>query len=181
METLLINHCAPVLAGLKTGNLFNYKTDIKSVLRECKKIENTLFKYGVSLEIIKSSDEYSLIYVYRKHSLENDVQNPLAARILKERGYKNFTSDGLIKHLKQRIKDCVCFPHEIGLFLSYPPEDVKGFIENRGYDFKLCGYWKVYCNEENALKKFALYRNCTNMYVKLFKGGKKFEDLIVAV
>ncbi len=24
------------------------------------------------------------------------------------------------------------FPHEVGLFLSYPPEDVKGFIDHRG-------------------------------------------------
>ena len=23
------------------------------------------------------------------------------------------------------------FPHEVGLFLSYPPEDVKGFIDHR--------------------------------------------------
>ncbi len=180
METLLINHCAPVLAGLKTGNLFNYKAEAQNVIRECKKIENTLFKYGVYIDIIKSSDNYSLIYVYRKHNLEYDVKNSLANSILKDRGYTDFSASGLLKHLKQRINDSICFPHEIGLFLSYPPEDVKGFIENRGYDFKLCGYWKVYCNEETALKKFALYKNCTNMYVKLFNSGKKFEDLIVA-
>ena len=28
------------------------------------------------------------------------------------------------------------FPHEVGLFLSYPPEDVKGFIDHRANDFK---------------------------------------------
>ena len=31
------------------------------------------------------------------------------------------------------------FPHEVGLFLSYPPEDVKGFIDHRANDFKCAG------------------------------------------
>ena len=39
------------------------------------------------------------------------------------------------------------FPHEVGLFLSYPPEDVKGFIAHRANDFKCAGLWKVYGNE----------------------------------
>ena len=36
------------------------------------------------------------------------------------------------------------FPHEIGLLLGYPPEDVIGFIENRGQNPLYIGYWKVY-------------------------------------
>ena len=31
------------------------------------------------------------------------------------------------------------FPREVGLFLSYPPEDVKGFIDHRANDFKCAG------------------------------------------
>ena len=31
------------------------------------------------------------------------------------------------------------FPHEVGLFLSCPPEDVKGFIAHRANDFKCAG------------------------------------------
>lgn len=42
------------------------------------------------------------------------------------------------------------FPHEVGLFLSYPPEDVKGFIDHRANDFKCAGLWKVYGDEEKA-------------------------------
>ena len=35
------------------------------------------------------------------------------------------------------------FPHEVGLFLSYPPEDVKGFIDHRANNFKCAGLWTV--------------------------------------
>lgn len=181
MENLLIRHCSPVLGGLKTGNLFNYKTSKENAVYQCNKLRAVLAEKGISLDIIKSSDEYSLIYVYRKQRLEKDVNNPLAKKILKERDYNSFDCESLVKHLKQRVEKSVCFPHEIGLFLSYPPEDVLGFIDNRGGDFKICGYWKVYCNEETALKKFAMYKHCTEIFIKLFNEGRSFENLLVAI
>ena len=51
------------------------------------------------------------------------------------------------------------FPHEVGLFLSYPPEDVKGFIDHRASGFKCAGLWKVYGNEE---KRARYSRNTEN-------------------
>lgn len=180
MQNLLIYKCAPVLGGLKTGNLFNYKTDRITALKQCSIVRETLANFGVSVEIIKSSDNYSLVYVYRKNLLEEDLKNPLSRKILSKRGYEFFDVGYMIEKLKERIQKSVCFPHEIGLFLGYPPEDVEGFIENKGRDFKICGYWKVYCNEQLALKKFAMYRHCTDVYVRLFKGGRVLEDLVVA-
>lgn len=50
-----------------------------------------------------------------------------------------------------RTKD---FPHEIGLFLGYPLEDVQGFIENRAEGYKCVGCWKVYGDEEYAKQEF---------------------------
>ena len=45
------------------------------------------------------------------------------------------------------------FPHEIGVFLGYPLEDVVGFIRHRGKCFTCCGCWKSYgC---------LLYTSCT--------------------
>ena len=49
------------------------------------------------------------------------------------------------------------FPHEVGLFLGYPVWDVKGFIEHKGQQYKLCGYWKVYDDVPGALCKFEEY------------------------
>ena len=52
--------------------------------------------------------------------------------------------------LIRRLQDEAEFPHEIGLFLSYPPEDVQGFIDHHARDFKLSGLWKVYGDEAYA-------------------------------
>ena len=69
----------------------------------------------------------------------------------------------------------------MGLFLSYPPEDVKGFIENRAANAKCTGVWKVYGDEEKARSLFAKYRKCTEIYCTLWQSGLKLEQLAVAV
>ncbi len=69
----------------------------------------------------------------------------------------------------------------MGLFLSYPPEDVKGFIDHRANDFKCAGRWKVYGDEEKARSLFEKYRKCTEIYCTLWQSGLKLEQLAVAV
>ena len=49
--------------------------------------------------------------------------------------------------LIERLQNREDFPHEIGLFLSYPPEDVQGFIDNRAHNYKRICAWKVYGDE----------------------------------
>ena len=73
--------------------------------------------------------------------------------------------------------------HEIGLFLSYPPERyVKGFIENRAANYKLSGLWKVYRRrEEKAKELFAKYKKCTDIYCERYEAGCGIAELAVAV
>ena len=73
------------------------------------------------------------------------------------------------------------FPHEVGLFLSYPPEDVKGFIDHGAGGFKCAGLWKVYGDEEKARSLFEKYRKCTEIYCALWQSGSRLEQLAVAV
>ena len=50
----------------------------------------------------------------------------------------------------RRLQRFEAFPHEIGLFLSYPPEDVRRFIEHKGHESKCEGCWKVYFCQSNG-------------------------------
>ena len=80
-----------------------------------------------------------------------------------------------------RFREGKEFPHEVGLFLSYPPEDVKGFIDHRANNFKCTGPWKVYGDEGKARSLFAKYKKCTEIYCALWQSGSKLEQLAVAV
>lgn len=57
--------------------------------------------------------------------------------------------------LKSRIE--TGFFHEIGVFLGYPIKDVNDFIEKKGKDYLLKGYWKVYHKPDRAKKIFDSY------------------------
>lgn len=85
-----------------------------------------------------------------------------------------------ICRLRHRLRDSEEYPHEIGLFLGYPPEDVRGFIEHRAADCKCVGCWKVYGDAETARKTFRQYKKCTEVYCKEWRKGASLQQLIVA-
>jgi hypothetical protein len=70
------------------------------------------------------------------------------------------------------------FPHEIGLFLGYPPKDVEGFMHSRD-DCLLCGLWKVYDNPEGAQEQFRKCRACTSILLSRLQSGSRLDQLAV--
>ena len=180
-EEALARHCAPTLAGIKSGNLFTYAyrsfSDLLALLNEW----NCLCKAkGIQIVILKSYAQKSLIYVYRPEKLKREWACPKVSRFLRERGYCPENLDQCIFQLSQKIHESDSFPHEIGLFLSYPLGDVIGFIENRGRNCKYCGCWKVYCDETACKKLFQQYKKCTEIYCSHYLQGVSILNLTVA-
>ena len=192
-DQFIVEHCSPTLAGLKTGNLFSVRISGKEKsYREIRELNKTLTKYGLRAIPVRCTDEMTLVYVYRPEFLSRDLSDPEAVEILKKMGYLNdagngaCTSAGLPVHpekclvrLVKRLQENDGFPHEIGLFLGYPPVDVKGFMENPRQGVKCVGFWKVYGDKEKAERTFSRYRKCTETYKREISSGKSLEQLIV--
>lgn len=180
-EELLIKHCAPTLAGLKTGNLFGYryesKEEVKQQIRELNKV---LGKKGLRVIPLQDRNGRALIYVFRPSKLGGDLSDSCAFSLLQEQGYGCSNAHKCLARLIEKLKDAPDFPHEIGLFLGYPPEDVTGFIENLGCGGKCVGCWKVYGDAEKAEKTFAKYKKCTDVYYRKWKQGSSLQKLAVA-
>jgi hypothetical protein len=182
LEKYLIEHCSPTLAGLKTGNIFSCTFQSSAEMKCCIRCWNSvLVKKGLRVLPLRYSGDRALIYVYRPSKLSVDLGCGMANRILKEHGYESHTPEQCIIRLIKRLDEDKDFPHEIGLFLGYPPEDVQGFIENRAAGFKLVGYWKVYGDAEAARELFAKFKKCTEAYCTMFANGWSIERLAVAV
>lgn len=139
-----------------------------------------LTKKGLRILPLQFHNNRAMIYIYRPAQLSRDLQDKSACRLLRERGYGMKTPERCIVQLMRRISECKEFPHEIGLFLGYPPEDVCGFIEGKKQNCKFSGCWKVYGDAEKAQKIFAKYKKCTNAYYKQYTKGKSVERLTVA-
>ncbi len=180
-EEYLVRHCAPTLAGLKTANLFSCPCYDRQALSHFLRQQNSfLQRKGLRIVPLRFSDQKALIYLYRPHRLSMDFSCQEAQQLLSARGYSPDKCDQCVVQLIRRLQQNQDFPHEIGLFLGYPAEDVRGFIENEAAGCKCVGCWKVYGDEKAAKKKFALYKKCTRIYCQRFAQTHDIERLTVA-
>ena len=181
IENLVTRFCSPTLAGLKTGSLFMVRDRRKEELTEdLRKLNRILTRKGLRALLFTAKCGNNLVYIYRPDLLKSDLSSFEAEKILKDKGYLATDSiERCIVQLARRISDNNDFPHEIGLFLGYPPTDVKCFMENSRDGVKCSGCWKAYGNKEEAEKIFALYRKCTNIYCRKIREGVRLEKLIV--
>lgn len=181
LEEKIIAHCAPTLAGLKTANMFRLRHESKEALEEqIHSLSEKLNVKGVYVEVLKMEEEHALMYVYRSNKLKSDLALPSAMHLLEYYGYPSFDVEECLAMLKERIAQSMEFPHEIGIFLSYPLEDVLGFIEQKGKNFKYSGLWKVYGDVHEAIKLFMKYKKCTDVYRNVFANGRSLMQLTVA-
>lgn len=181
-EQTIIEQCSPTLAGIKTANLFPCKYSDKQVLwQEIRDFNRTLSHKGVRMIPVRAEKNFALIYLYRPKRLKKDLTRQNAADLLKRFGYTDTDSEKCVAELVRRFAQHSHFPHEVGLFLGYPPEDVKGFIENNACGCKCVGCWKVYGDRQAAQKCFAQYKKCTQIYKALYRKGRSLERLTVAV
>ncbi len=179
-DKILIEQCSPTLSGLKTANLFNVKFLCKDeLIKSIKFWNNEFLNIGIKIVLLKERLNSALIYVYREEALKKDFNNPISKKIMEEHGYDTDNIENSINFLKNKLIADDNFPHEIGLFLGYPPKDVEGFICHKGKNCSFCGYWKVYDDLNEALKKFAKYDKCKLIYKKLWQEGRDVMQLTV--
>lgn len=178
-EELMIRHCAPTMACMKTGSLFTCPFESREVMnREMREMNRRLRERGLRVMPLRFRNGTALVYAYRPGQLERDLNQEDAARLLARQGYGCPCEAKCVRRLTERLCAGGEFPHEIGLFLGYPPEDVEGFM-NRREDVKLCGAWKVYGDAEAAQRLFDRYKKCTSVYLEKWKEGFSIERLTV--
>ncbi|MDF3006013.1 MAG: hypothetical protein K0S22_2485 [Oscillospiraceae bacterium] len=181
-ERHLIEQCAPTLAAIKVGNLFHCTLGPGDCIDDIIYNWNNCFlSKEVQICLIKETKTGALVYVFRPTMLSNLLARRDVIKFLKDCGFSCCHNlEDYIEMLSRHICDSSCFPHEIGIFLGYPLRDVQGFIENKGKDFCLCSFWKVYTEPQHAQKLFAQYRKCFCVYKTLFENGRSILQLTVA-
>lgn len=179
-EDHLIRYCAPTLAGIKTGSLFGCTCpSVESLRHIIRNLNKRLTPKGLRILPMRFSGQKVLMYVYRPSCLKKDLSHETAARLLTDRGYCTESCEHCIAQLCRKMQQQEEFPHEVGLFLGYPPEDVEGFIHNKACGCKYVGCWKVYGDAEAARKRFDQYRKCEQVYQRCWKNGTPLEKLTV--
>ncbi|MBQ7515492.1 MAG: DUF3793 family protein [Schwartzia sp.] len=182
-EMRLGRQCAPTFLGLKVASLVAFHRQQEAASDTMlADYEPCLACHGVSVFRLVDETDRALVLFYRAAALDDVLRRPEAQRLLAQYGYRESDSlDRMLRRLRQRVTNGQGFPHEIGLFLGYPPHDVRGFIEHKGRGFLCCGPWKVYEDAEAARALFRQYADCTAEFCTRLAHGVPMAELLEAV
>ena len=87
-EQVLIDHCSPTLAGLKTESMFPVKVEPgQDICNELRQLNRLFRDKGLRVVMLRRTDKKALVYLYRPDYLDRDLGSPEAQRILKSKGY----------------------------------------------------------------------------------------------
>ncbi len=104
-DEMIVRHCSPTLAGMKTASMFACQYADVNEMRESIRHKNRLFRNkGLRVLPLKYKDNRALIYFYRPSHLMRDLQQDTACRLLSERGYKTENPEQCIYQLIKRLE-----------------------------------------------------------------------------
>lgn len=176
IEMQLALQCAPLFSGLKVSNLLVIQNDSMERLKRI--LKNTNISYYVLLQ----KEMKITMLLYNEKQLIKYLENERVCKLLNKMGYKNQKLYDMLSELRERYTKYMCnrqeFPHEMGIFLGYPIEDVEGYIINEGKNFLYTGCWKVYENLPEKEVLFYKFESVKETMIELILCGVKFERII---
>lgn len=174
--TQLILQCAPLLGGLKTSNLL--------IIPEggMAEVQRLLRNSSISYYVLSEHMGRETILLYRKEQLMTYLQESKVQAMLQGFGYLGKNFGEILSLFRLRYQSYVMgtgsFPHEMGLLLGYPAEDVEGFICNKGRNSLCTGYWKVYQNPVAKKQLFQRFEWVSEAMIRLMLAGTSVSDII---
>ena len=176
IETQIALQCAPLISGLKVSNLLIISAEDEALVRVI------LRRSGISFFRLLRTGEKVTFLLFRKNPLEAYLKQQEVETMLAEAGYAELSLGNILRTFQKRYAHYMSaggrFPHEMGLLLGYPAEDVKGFVENEGKNFLYSGYWKVYADVEEKRRLFQKFENAKETVIQLLSYGVGIQDIL---
>lgn len=151
----IANRCGPVLKGVKAANLMAVPAG--GWQQVCRALAGS----PIICRLLYGDGQRDMVFLYRPNLLEQHIKQEAVRFFLLSCGYESVGLERILNGLSRRYQRFAgagdSFPHELGVLLQYPVEDVKGFMAHGGRDWLASGYWKVYGNVREAKQTFAAY------------------------
>jgi signal transduction histidine kinase len=148
---------APTLLHTKPSALTSFTKSKRNLYYAWERYKTAVTPtLGIRYLELSRTPERILVLFYDADYLGRALCRPENGVFLRSMGYGGgLRVEEALAHLKSRMQQGL--PHEIGLFLGYPVDDVREFIRNRGQGYILCRYWKVYHDPDKAQYLFDCY------------------------
>ena len=172
-EYSLAKYCGVTFARIKPASLFTITQENSDKLRF---LSGKFRSKGFVFVLIRSRNCRTLVFIYNKDQMKKVLFDSDNLNFLNKRGYYYKTVSQAIALLKEKLIEND-FPHEIGIFLGYPLDDVQGFIEKPFEKALFSGYWKVYYDLQKKLNIFKRYRRCTDCICRKIECGESLTKI----
>jgi len=177
LEQILVNHCGPVLLHKKPAAIISIPRDKTPDFAQLILGLHS----GIQVIILCRRSQQDLVMVYRAPLLEDALHRDVVSDTLARWGYPvEQDARAMIACLRKRFGEAEEFPHEVGFFLGYPVDDVLGFINHKGRNFKHSGPWKVYGDVAYAKSLFAEYQRCREWLQRFVANGGSLHQIAIA-
>ncbi|MDO4293979.1 MAG: DUF3793 family protein [Eubacteriales bacterium] len=167
--------CAPLLAGIKVSNLLIIP--LADWCNLCRMLKGS----GICVRALYGSGEKITLLLYRREALEGWLNRREVGSLMALLGYESLELHSIFRKLEQKIgghgRGEMPFPHELGLLLGYPAEDVLGFMGMGQGKCLYTGYWKVYAGLKEKLRLFAEYDRATDAALAMAHRGENVLEL----
>lgn len=157
IQSLIAFGAAPTIANKKPSSLMTFSFDGKNTASLWMQYGTEICDFFViDYFEIKNKDNCIIVLLYNKRMLKIYINRTQNRDFMQKLGYSKLDDIQKILLVLRRRFETVC-PHEIGIFLGIPLEDVEGFIEHNGKNCIMCRYWNVYKNPKRAEQLFRAY------------------------
>lgn len=178
-DRVVVQCGAPALCGIKTASLFSMRMDLYADGCEKNSGWNRIFRQsGTVILPIQRKEDFMLFFVYNPELIKARLAQKNVRHYLAKKNYpveKRF--DAVLYELVFRLMRFGEFPHEIGIFLGYPLEDVVQFEKQNGKGFCYSGYWKVYKNKNRAVAQMNEYKTCCCRCLEFLEMGMSVPEI----
>lgn len=176
IEMQIAFHCAPLIAGLKLSNLLMIQN------KDLDRTTSLLKRAGISYFVVAVTNRKAAVLLFDRHWMEIYLQEEKVRQIFRDMGYQEDAMGKILYAFRQRYEGYLLrnqeFPHEMGLLLGYPVEDVEGFILNEGENCLYIGYWKVYENLSEKMALFRQFEKARDVLLRLLSDGITIVEVV---
>lgn len=182
IEKFLIYNASLVISGVKPSATITIKKGNENLY-------DKWIKYGISFlkEIdiqyinLRECSNALIILIYSEEKLSNYIFKEENKRFLRQLGYSEENDmREYLEILKRRYKEFNC-PHELGIFLGFPLNDVKDFMNCKDKKCLSCGYWLVYNNLQEAQEIFSKYDKVKAHTVNYILSGDSSQEVAYSI
>lgn len=171
---------SPTIAGEKVSSLLVFRNHGSRNLYKLWMENKRDIEYYLNIKYfeLKNNQDICVVLFYNEELLEKALLDPKNQDFLTKFNYSDFNSILNCLNILKKRYEYVC-PHEMGIFLGYPLEDVVDFIECPNKQCLLMGYWKVYNNEEMAKNQFYKFDSIKSKVLNLIYNGENPKNILM--